>query len=107
MLSSLFLFTSTRAVHPPMQDFSNSNVMSNRAPPHNLDAEKSALGCVLLKPSCFDEVAMNVTPDDFFLPGHREILDSMVTIDRRRQAIDVISLGDELKTRGALPRLEG
>ncbi len=106
MLSSRFLL---RAFFQPlaMQDFSNSTVMSHRAPPHNLDAEKSALGCVLLKPSCFDEVATNLTADDFFLPGHREIFDSMVTIDRRRQAIDVVSLGDELKNRAALARLEG
>lgn len=80
---------------------------SGRQPPHNLDAERSVLGAVLLKPSSFDELAMSVKAEDFFLPAHREIFDAMMALDKRRQPIDVISLGDELKTRGALPRLEG
>ncbi|MDX2019287.1 MAG: replicative DNA helicase [Deltaproteobacteria bacterium] len=90
-----------------MNDQSFGPIVSNRQPPANVEAEKSALGCVLLKPQCFDEVATNLSADDFFIPAHREIFDAMFTIDKKRQAIDVISLGDELKTRGALARLEG
>jgi replicative DNA helicase len=78
-----------------------------RLPPHNLDAEKSALGGVLIKPTAFDEVATSLTADDFILPGHREIFSAMLDLDKRRAPIDVISLGDELKTKGVLPRLEG
>jgi replicative DNA helicase len=65
------------------------------------------LGGVLVKPLAFDEMATALTADDFFLPAHREIYTAMMELDQRRQPIDVISLGDELKTRGALPRLEG
>ena len=38
--------------------------------------------------------------DDFFLPAHREVFEAMMAIDQRRQPIDIISLADELKTRG-------
>jgi replicative DNA helicase len=79
---------------------------SGRQPPHNLEAERSALGGVLVKPSAFDEMATTITPDDFLLPAHREIFESMLALDKRRQPIDVISLGDELKNRGSLGRLE-
>jgi replicative DNA helicase len=79
---------------------------SGRQPPHNLEAERSALGGVLVKPSAFDEMATIVTADDFLLPAHREIFEAMLALDRRRVPIDVISLGDELKNRGSLPRLE-
>ena len=78
-----------------------------RVPPHNLDAERSALGGVLVKPVMFDELATTLGTDDFFLPAHREIFDAMMEISRRQQPIDVISLGDELKSRGSLARLEG
>jgi replicative DNA helicase len=77
-----------------------------RQPPHNLDAERSSLGGVLVKPSAFDEIATLVTADDFLLPAHREIFEAMLQLDKRRQPIDVISLGDELKNRGGLARLE-
>ena len=79
---------------------------SGRQPPHNLEAERSALGGVLVKPSAFDEMATLITADDFLLPAHREIFEAMLHLDQRRTPIDVISLGDELKNRGALARLE-
>lgn len=78
-----------------------------RLPPHNLDAEKSSLGAVLIKPSAFDELATMLVAEDFFLPAHREIFDAMLVIQKRRQPIDPIALGDELQVRGSLPRLEG
>jgi hypothetical protein len=80
---------------------------SARVPPHNLDAERSALGGVLVKPVMFDELATTLSTDDFFLPAHREIFDAMMEISRRQQPIDVVSLGDEIKSRGSLARLEG
>ncbi len=90
-----------------MSDFAAPEAPSGRTPPHNLDAERSTLGGVLIKPAAFDEVATTLEVDDFFLPAHREIFDAMRAIENRRQPVDLISLGDELKTRGMLPRLEG
>ncbi|HVR61021.1 MAG TPA: DnaB-like helicase N-terminal domain-containing protein, partial [Polyangia bacterium] len=86
---------------------SSSIAPTARTPPHNLDAEKSVLGGVLVKPAAFDEVATSLQVDDFFLPAHREIFEAMLELDRRRQPLDVIAVADELKTRGLLPRLEG
>jgi replicative DNA helicase len=80
---------------------------SGRLPPNNIEAERSVLGGVLIKPTAFDEMATVLVADDFFLPAHREIFDAMLAIEKRRQPIDPISLGDELKVRGSLPRLEG
>ena len=79
----------------------------SRTPPHNMDAEKSVLGGVFIKPAAFDEVATTLQVDDFFLPAHREIFEAMLALDQRRQPLDVIAVADELKTRGMLPRLEG
>jgi replicative DNA helicase len=85
----------------------SDGVASARNPPHNIDAEKSVLGAVFIKPAAFDEVATGLQVDDFFLPAHREIFDAMLAIDKRRQPLDVIAVADELKTRGMLGRLEG
>jgi replicative DNA helicase len=90
-----------------MLELASSNPVAARTPPHNLDAEKSVLGSVFIKPAAFDEVATGLQVDDFFLPAHREIFDAMLAIDKRRQPLDVIAVADELKTRGMLPRLEG
>src|SRR5256885_7923721 len=86
---------------------SNNSTPAKRSPPHNMDAEKSVLGAVFIKPAAFDEVATTLQVDDFFLPAHREIFEAMLALDKRRQPLDVIAVADELKTRGLLARLEG
>jgi replicative DNA helicase len=86
---------------------SNNATPAQRTQPHNLEAEKSVLGAIFIKPAAFDEVATTLQVDDFFLPAHREIFESMLALDKRRQPIDVIAVADELKTKGLLPRLEG
>src|SRR6185436_15495676 len=90
-----------------MGDFAAGAGGSGRIPPQNLDAERSALGGVLVKPTAFDDVITSLVAEDFFVPAHREVFEAMLAIDRRRQPIDIISLTDELKLRGALPRLDG
>ncbi len=90
-----------------MSEFSGNPIVSGRAPPSNIDAERSALGGILIKPTAIDELVTGLTADDFFLPAHREIYEAMFALEKRRQPVDIVSLGDELKTRGSLPRLEG
>src|SRR3954466_1582130 len=84
-----------------------SGVPGSRQPPYNLEAEKSALGGVLIKPASFDEMATVLVVDDFYLPAHREIFEAMMELDKRRLPFDPIAIADELKVRGALSRLEG
>jgi replicative DNA helicase len=86
---------------------SNNPTPAQRSQPHNLDAEKSVLGAVFIKPAAFDELGTTLQVDDFFLPAHREIFEAMLALDQRRQPIDVIAVADELKVRGMLARLEG
>jgi len=79
----------------------------SREPPHNLDAEKSVLGGVLVKPAVLDEVATALAVDDFMLPAHRELFATMLALRGRRLPIDVLSVGDELKNSGMLGRFDG
>src|SRR6478735_10355988 len=90
-----------------MLELATSNGALARNPPHNIEAEKSVLGSVFIKPAAFDEVATGLQVDDFFLPPHREIFDAMLAIDKRRQPLDVIAVADELRVRGMIARLEG
>lgn len=80
---------------------------TSRPPPHDVKAEQSVLGAVFIKPLVFSEVAAALEVDDFFMPAHREIFAAMRAVDQRRQPLDAVSVPDELRTRGMLPRLEG
>jgi replicative DNA helicase len=79
-----------------------------RSPPHNLDAEKGALGSVFIRASAFDQiVGLLRGSEDFFLPAHRDIFEAMLEAKKRKRPIDVIEVAEELRTRGVLARLDG
>ena len=44
---------------------SNNSTPAQRSQPHNLDAERSVLGAVFIKPAAFDEIATTLQIDDF------------------------------------------
>jgi RecA-family ATPase len=49
--------------------------MPSRDPPHNLQAEKSLLGAILIDNAAFEAVRGRLEPNDFFDPLHRVIFD--------------------------------
>lgn len=77
-----------------------------RTPPHSIEAEKSVLGSVFIKPTVLAEIS-DLAVDDLFLPVHREILDAMRAVNGRGRPVDVIEVADELKVAGMLSRLDG
>lgn len=79
---------------------------TERIPPHSPDAERAALGSVMIRPLAWEELA-DMSADDFLLTPHREIFDAMKALADRHRAIDFVSLSDELKARGMLSRLDG
>lgn len=82
--------------------------MTARLPPHSLEAEKVTLGAVLLSHNGDALDALDsLRDDDFFLPGHRDIIQSMRALRAKGRSVEIIGLGDELRLKGALPQLEG
>lgn len=81
--------------------------MSQPETNHTLDAERSILGCALIEPSSFAEVKGVLAEEDFELPANREVFLAMDALASRGAAIDVVTLGEELRTRGARLALEG
>jgi replicative DNA helicase len=77
-----------------------------RVPPHSANAERACLGSVLIKPAALDDLA-ELSPNDFFVPPHADVLEAMRSVAARGRSIDPVTIGDELKARGALGRLEG
>ena len=83
------------------------NVELSRAPPHDLVAEASVLGCVLLAADKALALVSDLRADDFFLPAHREAWAGIGALVERGVPVDIVSLGDEIKARGVAGRFEG
>ena len=76
-------------------------------PPHDLEVEKSILGAVFANNEALGEAFEVMTTADFYQPGHAEIAAAMLMVEERREAVDVMSVTDELKSRGSLLRVGG
>jgi replicative DNA helicase len=84
-----------------------SDTSLERPLPHNLDAERSILGAVLLDNFALNAAIEKVRSDDFFLPQHRHIFERMVQLGEKQQAIDIVTLMEDLNRRGELEAAGG
>ena len=67
-----------------------------RTLPHNIDAEKSVLGSILVNNENYYRVIENLRPEDFYLDAHRVIYRQMMELIDRSKAIDLITIQEEL-----------
>src|SRR5262245_5667159 len=81
--------------------------VAERTLPHNLEAERSVLGAILLHNDAFNLAAEVIDAQDFFRDAHRRIFDKMVTLAERGEAIDLITLKEELGRSGDLDEVGG
>ena len=80
----------------------------NRVPPHNLQAEESVLGAVLLSRDAMGAVSeKGLRPDHFYKPGHQHIFDAVAALYRSGHPVDTITVADELRRAGLLEQVGG
>mgnify|MGYP006174859393 CR=1 FL=1 len=78
-----------------------------RTLPHNLDAEKSVLGAILIQNEAFNHAAELIDSKDFFRGAHARIFEKMVVLSERGDAIDFITLKEELSKSGEIEEVGG
>src|SRR5438445_11955963 len=70
--------------------------------PNTLDAERSVLGAILLDNLGLNTAVETLRPEDFFLDQHRRVFQQMIALGESQQAIDLVTLTEELQRRGEL-----
>jgi replicative DNA helicase len=76
-------------------------------PPHDLDAEQAVLSAVVLDPPALSRAQKELTAEDFYHGRHRRIFEAMADLSGRSAGIDLVTLGDELESKGELKRIGG
>ena len=79
----------------------------DRPLPHNLDAERSILGAILLDNHALNAAIEKLRTEDFFLPQHRQIFARMIQLGEKQQGIDLVTLTEDLHRRGELEAVGG
>ncbi|MHB1235560.1 MAG: replicative DNA helicase [Microbacteriaceae bacterium] len=80
---------------------------SERTPPHDLLAEQSAIGGMMLSKDATADVIETVRAADFYIPKHELIFDAILSLYSHGEPTDVIAVTDELTKSGSLTRAGG
>jgi replicative DNA helicase len=80
---------------------------AERTLPHNLEAERSVLGAILVHNDAFNLAAQVIDSADFYRDAHRRIFEKMVQLNERNQAIDFVTLKEELSRAGEIDEVGG
>jgi len=79
----------------------------NRSAPHAVEAEEAVLGCVLINPDAYFEVAAFLKPEDFYLHKNRWVWDAFINLHEQRLPIDIITVSEELERHNQLAEAGG
>ena len=89
-----------------------SDTTLERPLPHNIEAERSILGAVLLDNHALNAAVQVLRSEDFFLQQHRHIFERMVHLGEKQaildgKGIDLITLMEDLTRTGELEAAGG
>ena len=78
-----------------------------RVPPHDLDAEVSVLGSILLDPLSIAKVLQFLHPEDFYRENNGQVYRAALDLFAAGEPIDNVTLAAQLQTLGMLDRIGG
>jgi replicative DNA helicase len=97
------------AVRPAPEGGSRANASPayERVPPHNVEAEESVLGSMLLSKDAIAEVLELLREEDFYRPAHRTVFRSVLDLYSHGGAVDAITVAEDLRRNGDLADIGG
>lgn len=84
-----------------------STTSLEQVPPHNIEAEQSLLGSMLISSEVIPEVGEIVKGEDFYREAHQLVYDSIISLYSRGEPADAITVAEEIKGKGKLEAVGG
>jgi replicative DNA helicase len=81
--------------------------MNHKVPPHNLEAELSIIGGIMVEPDVFDIVSETLSAEDFYKVAHQKIYQVMVELQAKSQPVDIITISNHLAHKKELDSIGG
>src|SRR5260221_14172789 len=78
-----------------------------RVPPHDLDAEMSVLGSILIDPLSIAKVLQFLHPEDFYRENNGQVYRAALDLFASGEPIDNVTMAAQLQTMGFLDRIGG
>ncbi|MCL2337156.1 MAG: replicative DNA helicase [Firmicutes bacterium] len=81
--------------------------MWDKVPPHNIDAEQSVLGAIFLDNVAINKAVRHIRAEDFYMESHRLIFEIILELEESGHAVDLVTVTDSLRRKGALEKVGG
>jgi replicative DNA helicase len=78
-----------------------------RIPPHNLEAEESLLGAMLLSRDAIAIALERCSATDFYKPSHAHVFQAITSLYSSGEPADAVTVADELRRAGTLEEVGG
>ena len=82
-------------------------MVSDRLPPHDINAEESVLGSILINNEAFITVSNILKADDFYREKNKWVYEAILELFDRGEAIDQVTVANELVNQDNLEQLGG
>lgn len=79
----------------------------DRIPPHDTQAEKAVLSCLLQDRESIDKVYEVITLDDFYNEKHKKIYEAILELNRKNEPFDAVTVSSFLDTKHLLEQVGG
>lgn len=90
-----------------IEDARRRSQVAQRVPPHNLQAEQSLLGAMLLSRDAIASAVEVCGPEDFYKPAHGHIFEAITTLYAQGEPADPLTVSDVLQRAGLLEAIGG
>lgn len=83
------------------------NVEFGKLPPQAIELEETVLGAIMLEKDAFDNVVELLRPESFYKEVHQKIYKAIVDLSTKEEAIDILTVTEELRKKGQLEEVGG
>ena len=74
---------------------------------YDIDAERSVLGAIIIKPDIAYEVMDKLRADDFYRQQHRLVFLTLADMVQKKIPVDIVSITEQVKSAGNLEKIGG
>lgn len=78
-----------------------------KVPPHDLRAEQSVLGAMILDKDAILDVVESIKADDMYRSAHQEIFEAILVLYEKNEPVDMVTLADQLSQKDILENVGG
>lgn len=84
-----------------------NELLNDRIPPQNIEAEQAVLGAIFLQPSSLTLASELLIPEDFYRASHQKIYNAMLELSDKGEPIDLVTVTAELADTNLLEEVGG